>query len=124
MMQSATQQCNPIEALEQAKTMAEQFLAVYPVLAPALDGQAPISEPTTVERPVASIDDQITQLLWDIGIPSHVQGYHYARSAIKLIIENRTMKFEATKKLYPAVATEFNTTPSSRKINKACHSDS
>ena len=77
MMQSATQQCNPIEALEQAKTMAEQFLAVYPVLAPALDEQAPISEPTTVDRQVARFEYQITQTVLGID-PDYTAGQQIA----------------------------------------------
>jgi len=58
------------------------------------------------------IDTQVTTLIIDMGIPAHLKGYQYIRTAIMMAIENRDIIKSITKGLYPAVANIHSTTPS------------
>lgn len=67
------------------------------------------------EAEVEDEDDytvHITSVLHEMGVPAHIKGYHYIRHAVELVVENIDMLSAVTKKLYPAVAEEFNSTPS------------
>ncbi len=55
---------------------------------------------------------KITQILHQIGVPAHIKGYHYLRSSIMLSIDKPDIINSVTKQLYPAVAKNFETTPS------------
>ena len=51
-----------------------------------------------------------TGLLHQMGVPAHLNGYYYLRSAIViLLLENDTVS-SVTKLLYPAIAKEYVTT--------------
>ncbi len=54
----------------------------------------------------------ITEILHQIGIPAHVNGYKYVREAIRLTVENPDMLNSVTKILYPTVAKTFKSTSS------------
>lgn len=58
------------------------------------------------------LETVVTEVILDIGIPAHVKGYHYARRAIMLCVEDQKMISLVTKVLYPTIAKEFGTTPS------------
>lgn len=55
---------------------------------------------------------RITVILRDIGMPAHLMGYAYCRTAIAIVAENPGLMKNITKGLYPLVADEHNTTPS------------
>ena len=46
----------------------------------------------------------VTNIIHQIGIPAHIKGYHYLRTAILSAVEDRKMLESITKKLYPTVA--------------------
>ena len=48
-----------------------------------------------------------------IGVPAHIKGYQYLRSAIELCIDDKEMLESVTKLLYPTVAKMYSTTSSS-----------
>ncbi len=54
----------------------------------------------------------VTDIIHQLGVPAHIKGYHYLRSAIILSIENPDLLESVTKMLYPTVASHFNTTAS------------
>lgn len=54
----------------------------------------------------------VTDVIHQIGIPAHIKGYHYLRTAILLSLDDPDMLECVTKQLYPTVAKRFNTTPS------------
>ena len=54
----------------------------------------------------------ITDIIHQIGVPAHIKGYHYLRTAILLCIENGDMINSVTKLLYPTVAKHYSTTSS------------
>ena len=61
---------------------------------------------------IFSLERQVTGILRDIGVPAHLMGYRYLREAIVLTVNNMSLLDAVTKKLYPAVAKAYDTTPS------------
>ncbi len=59
-----------------------------------------------------SLDSEVTNIIHEIGVPAHIKGYQYLREAIMLVIKDMDFLNAVTKELYPAIAEQFNTTPS------------
>lgn len=55
---------------------------------------------------------EVTDILREIGIPSHLLGYQYIREAILMMLENFGFANNVTKVLYPELAKKFETKPS------------
>lgn len=64
-----------------------------------------------------TLDEKITGIFLVVGIPAHIKGYQFLRSAIKIAIKNPDIINCITKELYPSVAKEFDTTAS--KVERA-----
>ncbi len=58
----------------------------------------------------SNIDMVITNEFIRIGIPAHVKGYQYLRTAIHMTVNNISMLNGITKQLYPSIAKEYCTT--------------
>lgn len=58
------------------------------------------------------LEQQITSIIHDIGVPAHIKGYQYLREAIGLAVHNMDVINAVTKVLYPEVARKFGTTAS------------
>ncbi len=58
-----------------------------------------------------NIDYKISELLHNLGIPSHIRGYKYIRDGITMIYNNDAISL-ITKEIYPQVAYRYETTPS------------
>lgn len=54
----------------------------------------------------------VTEMIQKIGVPAHIKGYRYIRTAILECLENRSKLDSFTKDLYPTVAGIYDTTPS------------
>lgn len=61
------------------------------------------------ELQMHALYERITKIFMTIGIPAHVSGYYFLREAIRLAVGNFEMIKGITKKLYPLVASRFNT---------------
>jgi two-component system response regulator (stage 0 sporulation protein A) len=59
-----------------------------------------------------NIEERITEIMHQIGVPAHIKGYLYLRRAIAMVVEEVDLLGAVTKKLYPLVAEEFDTTAS------------
>jgi two-component system response regulator (stage 0 sporulation protein A) len=59
-----------------------------------------------------NIEYVVTDIIHQIGIPAHIKGYHYLRTAILLSVEDSEMINCVTKLLYPTVAKQYSTTSS------------
>ena len=59
-----------------------------------------------------SLEAQISRILHTIGIPAHIKGYAYLRSAIIMTVEDPDIINYVTKSLYPSVAKSYQTTTS------------
>ena len=58
------------------------------------------------------IEAQVTKIIHQIGVPAHIKGYQYLRTAILMTIENNDIINSVTKILYPGVAKKYQTTTS------------
>ncbi len=58
------------------------------------------------------IESQVTQIIHQIGVPAHIKGYQYLRTAILLTIQDSDVINSVTKVLYPSVAKKYSTTTS------------
>lgn len=58
------------------------------------------------------LENIVTKMLHELGIPSHIKGYQYIRDGIMLIYEDNSMIGSITKVLYPTLAKRHNTTSS------------
>lgn len=59
-----------------------------------------------------NLEDDVTQMLHEIGIPAHIKGYQYLRDAIVISVQDQDMLTSVTKILYPSIAKKHQTTPS------------
>ncbi len=62
-----------------------------------------------IELQDKGIQIQVTNLLHALGIPSHIKGYQYIRSAILMVYDNPGFIGGITKELYPDLSIKFNT---------------
>ena len=58
------------------------------------------------------IEAQVTKIIHQIGVPAHIKGYQYLRTAIMLTIADSEIINSVTKILYPTVAKKYQTTTS------------
>ena len=68
------------------------------------------SNRTPEETP--DIEAQVTRIIHQIGVPAHIKGYQYLRTAILLTIKDSDIINSVTKVLYPSVAKKYQTTTS------------
>lgn len=58
------------------------------------------------------LETQVTQIIHQIGVPAHIKGYQYLRTAILMTINDSEIINSVTKVLYPSVAKKYSTTTS------------
>lgn len=64
-----------------------------------------------------SVEVEVSSLLHDLGIPSHVRGYKYIREGIMMLYTSKEVATLVTKEIYPAIANMYNTT--STRVERA-----
>ena len=62
-----------------------------------------------LETQEKAIQIKVTNLLHALGIPSHIKGYQYIRSAILKVYDNPGFIGGITKELYPDLSIKYNT---------------
>ena len=67
---------------------------------------------TEVKEVVRNLEQDVTDMIHEIGVPAHIKGYQYLREAIMMSVEDPGMISSITKILYPTIAKRFQTTPS------------
>ena len=58
------------------------------------------------------LENLVTSIIHEVGVPAHIKGYQYVREAIMISVEDMDVINSVTKVLYPEVAKRFGTTPS------------
>ena len=58
------------------------------------------------------LEELVTSIIHEVGVPAHIKGYQYVREAIMITVENMDVINSVTKVLYPAVAKKSNTVSS------------
>jgi two-component system response regulator (stage 0 sporulation protein A) len=72
-----------------------------------------VTKPIDASTPGLTLEERVTNLLHEIGVPANIRGYRCLRSAIIITVRNLDLLHFVTKELYPSVAQQLNTTPSS-----------
>ena len=58
------------------------------------------------------LEELVTSIIHEVGVPAHIKGYQYVREAIMITVEDMDVINSVTKVLYPEVAKRYHTTPS------------
>ena len=58
------------------------------------------------------LETQVTKVIHQIGVPAHIKGYQYLRTAIIMTVADSELINSVTKILYPSVAKKYSTTSS------------
>lgn len=66
----------------------------------------------SISTKTRSVDQLITAIIHEIGVPAHIKGYQYLREAIVMVYHDVEILGSVTKVLYPKIAERFSTTPS------------
>lgn len=77
----------------------------------------PLQNPILEEKEMETPEHRVSQLLNKMGISASVKGYYYLRSAILMVLDDQEAIIGITKRMYPDVAKEYNTTAS--KVERA-----
>jgi two-component system, response regulator, stage 0 sporulation protein A len=59
-----------------------------------------------------SLEEEVTSIMNEIGIPPHIKGYRFIRDAVMMVVNDNNIINSITKILYPSVARDHKTTPS------------
>lgn len=92
--------CGRSNCVKQMKVEALNLLQEY-------EASNQVNQPKSFD-----LESRVTEIIHELGVPAHIKGYHYLRSAIMLSTNDRHMVESITKGLYPSIAREFDTTPS------------
>lgn len=92
--------------------MKEDFLNTPPVSPIVQNTNNIYSKPKNKQ-----LDERITNIFITVGIPAHIKGYQFLREAIKMAIDSPEIINSITKKLYPSIASKFDTSAS--KVERA-----
>ncbi|MDE7368068.1 MAG: sporulation transcription factor Spo0A [Lachnospiraceae bacterium] len=60
-----------------------------------------------------TLENEITEVMRQIGVPAHIKGYQYIRTGIIMAVHDIAVLNYITKLLYPSIAKQYNTTASS-----------
>lgn len=112
-----------VSALQRTIENAVNLGADYYLLKPqscerVVDIIRELTEPNTVAvsstAPKKEVDLEalVTEFIHELGVPAHIKGYQYIRTAIMMVVENMDMLNYITKQLYPEIAHAYNTTAS------------
>jgi two-component system response regulator (stage 0 sporulation protein A) len=67
---------------------------------------------TATKNHSKNLEEEITDIIHEIGVPAHIKGYMYLREAITMVVNDMELLSAVTKELYPSIAKKFNTTSS------------
>lgn len=79
--------------------------------------EAAILSEESVRFRTTSLDEKISKIFINVGIPPHIKGYVFLREGVKMAVDDPMIINNITKKLYPKIGEKFSTTPS--KVERA-----
>jgi len=88
-----------VQMAEESKFAQDSYISKEEVVSTASD--------------VNTMENDVTEIIRDIGIPAHIKGYQYIREGIIMAIKDMNMLNYITKLLYPSIAKKYKTTSSS-----------
>lgn len=91
-------------------TLIERIARIYKNRQSAYKNQ--IMNGVQYSQEPSDLEAQVTEIIHRIGVPAHIKGYQYLRTAIMMTIEDNDLINAVTKVLYPSVAKKYQTTSS------------
>jgi len=85
-----------------------------------LDLSVSASAPAAVavkERGGVNLEEKISKIFINVGIPPHIKGYSYLREGVKMAVDNPRIINNITKQLYPQIGEKYETSAS--KVERA-----
>lgn len=67
---------------------------------------------TVYNDKVYDLETMVTEYIHELGVPAHIKGYHYLRTAIMMVVKDMELLNYITKELYPEIAKAYKTTSS------------
>lgn len=67
---------------------------------------------TKIDYIERNLENDVTSIIHEIGVPAHIKGYQYLRDAIMMSVNDMEMLNSITKILYPTIAKKNGTTSS------------
>ena len=64
------------------------------------------------QLPQEELEEIVTDLIHEVGVPAHIKGYQYLREAIRMSVRDIGLLNSVTKVLYPEIAKKYQTTAS------------
>ena len=64
-----------------------------------------------------SLDEKISKIFINVGIPPHIKGYSFLREGVKMAVEDPAIINSITKRLYPMIGEKYATSAS--KVERA-----
>ena len=75
-------------------------------------------KPSSISKKTGlSLDEEISKIFINVGIPPHIKGYSFLREGVKMAVEEPDIINNITKKLYPMIGQKYSTTAS--KVERA-----
>ena len=92
-----------------------QVVITVPSIKGEEDGTLNVQKIHTVAAPEEKnfeLEQDVTDMIHEIGVPAHIKGYQYLREAIMMSVNDSEMMGSITKILYPTIAKKYQTTSS------------
>lgn len=67
---------------------------------------------TVIKDEGFDLEAMVTEYIHELGVPAHIKGYHYLRTAIMMVVKDMDLLNYITKELYPEIAKAYQTTSS------------
>jgi two-component system response regulator (stage 0 sporulation protein A) len=82
-------------------------------------GEGQVAVHTEYERNihVTSLEEKISKIFINVGIPPHIKGYSFLREGVKMAVAEPEIINNITKKLYPSIGEKYQTSAS--KVERA-----
>lgn len=90
----------------------KEFQIMITVPSAKTDSNRSVAEAAQKKEVIRDLEQDVTDMIHEIGVPAHIKGYQYLREAIMMSVEDPGMISSITKILYPTIAKRFQTTPS------------
>ena len=92
-----------------------QVVITVPSIKGEEDGTLNVQKINTVAAPEEKnfdLEQDVTDMIHEIGVPAHIKGYQYLREAIMMSVNDSEMMGSITKILYTTIAKKYQTTSS------------
>ena len=101
--------------IQRVKDLGASFFMLKPFSLESLEKRIvdiSSSAPIKIKMMGDSVELEVSSILHELGIPSHLRGYQYIRDGVMLMYENEANNTLVTKDVYPEIATRYDTTSS------------